>query len=272
MRPHISTFSTYLIDLDGVIYRGETLVPGACEFVHWLHTNQKKHLFLTNNSFASELQVVNKLTRLGIVTDSAHVMGAGQAAVEAVAHRYPRAHVLVIGEEPLIEQVRAQQLLLANDVPDSLIDVVLVGLDRTFDYTKLTRAVLAVRAGAIFIGINRDPLLPVAGGFLAGTGSLVAAIEAGSGQTPEIIGKPQPTLFQEAMRKLESTPEETVMIGDGLESDILGGKAAGTQTAFVLSGRDTRASLDQKGILPDYVYEDLAEVVSEIHVYQHQHL
>src|SRR5437762_2307264 len=132
-------YTTYLIDLDGVIYRGNELLPGAKEFVVWLEAHHKKFLFLTNNSFASETEV------------------------------------------------------------------------------------MAIRGGAHFIAINRDALLPVAGGFLPGCGTMVAAIEAGCAVKPEVIGKPEPALLQEAMRTLKSQPDQTVMIGDGLDVDIRGG-------------------------------------------------
>lgn len=255
--------TTYLIDLDGVVYRGEELIPGAKEFVNWLNSNHKKYLFLTNNSFASEAQIVAKLTRLGIPTDGSHVLGAAQAAVIHIAHRFPGAHVYVVGEQPLFDLVRANGLQIANPGSHKA-DVVLVGLDRTFNYKKLTEAVMAVRAGARFIAINRDSLLPVENGFIAGCGTIAAAIEAGSGITPEVVGKPQPMLLQEAMRLLGSRPEETMMIGDGLDTDILAGKAAGTHTLLVLSGKESRESLDKTGIASDYVYTSLKAVTQEI--------
>ena len=256
-------YTTYLIDLDGVVYRGEELIPGAKDFIHWLDAKEKKYLFLTNNSFASENQVISKLARLGIASSPAHVLGAGQAAVQNIAHRFPGASVFVVGEPPLIEMVRDHGLRVAT-LEDQQIDVVLVGLDRTFDYQKLTKAVLAVRAGAAFIVVNRDPLLPVAGGLIAGCGTMVAAIEAGSEVKPEVVGKPEPTLLWEAMRTLESQPGETVMIGDNLGVDILAGQAAGTHTLFVLSGKDTHASLAKSTIQPDHVYENLATVLADL--------
>ena len=207
------------------------------------------------------MQVVAKLLRLGIQASAAHVLGAGQAAVQYIAHRFPASTVYVVGEQPLIDMVCEHKLKVASSASDK-IDVVLVGLDRTFDYQKLTTAVLAIRAGAAFVAINRDALLPIAGGLVAGCGTMVAAIEAGSEVKPEVIGKPQPTLLQEAMRSLNSTPEETVMIGDTLGIDILAGQAAGTHTLLVLSGKDTRESLLRSSIKPDYVYADLAAVLS----------
>ena len=273
MVSQIVQFTTYLIDLDGVIYRGEELLAGAKEFVNWLKRHQKKYLFLTNNSFASEAQIVAKLARLGIVTERSHVLAAAQAAVSYIAHHFPGARVYVVGEQPLVDLVRANGLQVVNphgenvqlaNISSDKADVVLVGLDRSFDYKKLTEAILAVRAGAAFIAINRDAILPIASGFIAGCGTMVAAIEAGSGVAPEVIGKPQPMLLQEAMSLLGSQPQETVMIGDGLDTDILAGKAAGTHTLLVLSGKDSRESLQKPSFRPDYVYENLAELIKEI--------
>src|SRR5437773_5120692 len=122
------SFTTYLIDLDGVIYRGNALLPGAREFVEWLLEHNQKFLFLTNNSFASETQVLEKLERLGIAIDETHLLGAGQAAVKNIARRFPVALVYVIGEPPLIDLVRQHHLQVAP--LDALqADVVLVGLD-----------------------------------------------------------------------------------------------------------------------------------------------
>ncbi|HET9919214.1 MAG TPA: HAD-IIA family hydrolase [Ktedonobacteraceae bacterium] len=256
-------FTTYLIDLDGVIYRGNELLPGAQAFIAWLDAHQKKYLFLTNNSFASERQILEKLKGLGIFTDAQHLLGAGQAAVQNIARRFPAGTVYLVGEQPMQELVRNYNLKLAS--PDAQqADVVLVGLDRFFDYKKLTHAVQIVRGGAAFIAINRDPLLPVVGGLIPGCGAMVAAIEASSDRSPEVVGKPQPMLLQEAMRLLHSTPDETVMIGDSLDVDIKGGEAAGTHTLLVLSGRSSRADLQTFPNKPDYVFENIKTVVDEL--------
>jgi HAD superfamily hydrolase (TIGR01457 family) len=256
-------YSTYLIDLDGVIYRGNALLPGAREFIDWLEMHGKKYLFLTNNSFASETQVLEKLERLGIATDKAHLLSAGEAAVQNIARRFPKALVYVVGEPPLNDLLLQYQFQIAP-LDAVKANVVLVGLDRHFDYKKLTGAVLSIRAGAHFIAINRDALLPIAGGFVPGCGTMVAAIEAGSGVAPEVVGKPEPTLLLEAMRLLHSQTEETVMIGDGLDVDIQGGKAAGTHTLLVLSGKDGREDAAKSSIKPDHIYQDVAAIVADL--------
>jgi HAD superfamily hydrolase (TIGR01457 family) len=259
----LPAYTAYLIDLDGVIYRGEQLLPGAKDFVAWLDTRQKKYLFLTNNSFASEMQVIEKLARLGITTNKSHILGAGQAAVRTIARRFAGARVYVVGEQALTDMVQAHHLT-AVSADSREADVLLVGLDRDFNYKKLTNAAAVVRAGAHFIAINRDAALPIIGDLIPGCGAMVAAIEAASGITPEVIGKPQPALLQEAMQQLASRPDETIMIGDSLDIDIAGGKAAHTSTLLVLSGKDSRESLAKSRFKPDFVYENLAAMLTDV--------
>lgn len=256
-------YTTYLIDLDGVIYRGNELLPGAKEFVSWLEATSRKYLFLTNNSFATGAQVIAKLNRLGIPADEQRLLTAGQAAVQNIARRLPGCTVYVVGEQPIIGLVEGHGLKVAD--PDTQeADAVLVGLDRYFDYNKLTCAMNAVRAGALFVTVNRDPVLPVQGGFLPGCGTLAAAIEVGSGISPEVVGKPEPMLLQEAMQMLGSQPGETVMVGDGLHVDIQAGINAGTHTLLVLSGSASHKDVESSSIKPDHIFEDLAAVVKDV--------
>lgn len=256
-------YTTYLIDLDGVIYRGNELLPGAKEFISWLEKNHKKYLFLTNNSFATAAQILAKLERLGIISNNAHLLTAGQAAVQNIARRLPQGVVYVVGEQPLVDLMKSYGLTAANiDAREA--DAVLVGLDRNFDYAILNCAMNIVRSGALFVTINRDPVLPIAGGFIPGCGALAAAIEVASGVTPEVVGKPEPMLLQEAMHMLDSQTDETVMIGDGLQVDILAGKNAGTHTLLVLSGSSSREDLEKTSTKPDHIYENLADLMKEL--------
>ncbi len=256
-------YTTYLIDLDGVVYRGNEVLPGAREFVEWLETHRKKYLFLTNNSFATGAQVLEKLSSMGIPATNDHLLTAGQAAVEHIAKRVPGARVYVVGEESLMGLVRSYGLTVVPS-DSSKANVVLVGLDRFFSYAKLTCATHAVQSGALFVTINRDALLPVADGFIPGCGSLAAAIETASGVHPEVVGKPEPLLLNVAMGLLKSQPDETVMIGDSLDVDILGGQHAGTHTLLVLSGRSSREDIERLAIRPEHVYGDLADVLKDL--------
>src|ERR1700687_3669645 len=143
-------YTAFFIDLDGVIYRGNELLHGAKEFISWLETHHKKYLFLTNNSFATGTQIRAKLARLGIATDNAHLLTAGQAAVQNIARRIPQGVVYVVGEQPLIELVESHGLKAAS-LDAKVADAVLVGLDRDFDYSIMTCAMNAVRSGALFV-------------------------------------------------------------------------------------------------------------------------
>ncbi len=259
----LEKISTFLIDLDGVVYRGNEVISGAQEFIGWLEANSKKYLFLTNNSFATGPQILRKLEQMGIASDASHLMSAAQAAVQQIARQFPQGSVYVVGEEPLSDLVKEAGLSAVSQ-QTSKADAVLVGLDRNFNYLILTNAVLAILGGAAFIAINRDPLLPIVGGVVPGCGAMAAAIEAGTGITPEVIGKPEPVLLREAMIRLGSRPEETVMIGDGLDVDIQAGKAAGTSTVFVLSGRNSRQDIERLKIEPDATYTDLAAVLKDL--------
>ncbi|HJT58203.1 MAG TPA: HAD-IIA family hydrolase [Ktedonobacteraceae bacterium] len=255
-------YTTYLIDLDGVIYRGNELLPGAKAFVQWLEANSKKYLFLTNNSFATGAQILAKLEQLGIASDNVHLLTAGQAAVQYIARRSPHGAVYVVGEKPLMQLVEAQGLTVAS-LEAQQADAIIVGLDRDFDYKKMTHAANAVRAGALFVTINRDPVLPIVGGFIPGCGALAAAIEVSSGVSPEVVGKPEPRLLLEAMHMLGSQPDETAMIGDTLSVDIQAGHNAETHTILVLSGSSSSKDLEKSSVKPDHVYEDLADMLQK---------
>lgn len=260
----VFNYSTYLIDLDGVVYTGDSLCEGAREFVQWLDARDKKYLFLTNSSAAGQVQVADKLRRLGIGIDTDRVIGAGEAAVRSIARRFPGAGVYLVGEPAMAQLLLKHGLTLANETPGQA-RVVLCCLDRAFDYAKLAGAVTAIRGGALFITANRDPLLPVGPGrLMPGCGAIAAAIEAASGVTPEVVGKPEPTLFVEALRKLGSLPADAVMIGDNLNIDVRGGHSAGMATLLVLSGVGKRADLPTAAIAPDHVYAHLGALLADL--------
>lgn len=256
-------YSAFLIDLDGVVYRGNSLCRGARDFVLWLEQNEKRFLFLTNSSAASQSQVSAKLAQLGIVAGPDRVLGAGEAAVRNVARRFPGANTYLVGEPSMHALLLQHGLRIVNGT-DQRADVVLCCLDRNFDYARLAGAVKAVRDGAAFVAANRDPLLPVADDVLPGCGAMVSAIEASSGVAAEVVGKPQPMLFTEAMALLNAAPEQTLMIGDNLGIDVLGGRRAGADAALVLSGISAAADLEQASIAPNYVFQDLGELLEAL--------
>ena len=254
-------YRTYLLDLDGVVYRGNMLLPGARELVEWLDATGRQALYLSNNSFATPEEVAAKLARLGMPRPAERVFTAGQAAVKAIANRFPggRVYMLTVPSLDTLAAAAGLRSVWRDQMDDETPDAVMVGLDRTVTYERLRRGLRAVLAGSAFYAVNRDQRLPVEDGFEPGTGSLVAALEYASGMRAETIGKPAPGIVFEAMRRLQADPATTLMVGDGLDLDIVAGHRAGVTTALVLTGLTSRAEADAAtdDRHPDMVFPDL---------------
>jgi len=267
----LKRYETYLLDLDGVVYRGDTVLPGAREFIAWLVASGHAFRFITNNSMTSPAAVAAKLRRLGIPVEDSAVVTASDAAVNLLAHRWPGGRAWVVGLDPIREMVATAGLHVLNsvrsDAPDDpgagpqTAQVVLVGLDRSMTYEGLRLAVRAVLAGAVLIAVNRDTVLPVEDGFDPGCGALLAAIETASGQVAEIVGKPAPGILLEALITLGTHPSTAVMIGDAIEMDITAGYNAGIDTILVLSGNTSAERAATASPAPTLVLRDLADVL-----------
>jgi HAD superfamily hydrolase (TIGR01450 family) len=261
-------YAALLLDLDGVVYRGDQLLPGARDLVEWLDAGGRRVLYLSNNSFATPDEVAAKLARLGMPAPEGRVLTAGAAAVNAIAERFSGGRVFALAVPSVAGMTAAAGLRLVWDAredgppPDAL----LVGLDRALTYDRLRRGLRAILAGAAFVAVNRDPRLPVEDGFEPGTGSIVAALEYASGQRAEVIGKPAPGIVLEGLRRLEIGAERALMVGDALEMDVAAGHAAGVDTALVLTGVSTpeqaRAAPDDQR--PTYVFDNLPGLLAAL--------
>jgi 4-nitrophenyl phosphatase len=249
-----------LIDLDGVVYTGRQAIAGAPEFLAQARRRGMPFLLVTNNSTAPPEEVAQRLAGMGIPVKPEEILTSAQAAMAYVrTHSDGRARVLVVGEAGLTTAAQAEGLEVGEDGAGWVV----AGLDRGFDYQKLARATRAIRGGARFVASNADALLPIEGGdFLPGAGSIVAAIRAASGVEPVVTGKPEPAMFEAALLKLGGLQAgQVAMIGDRLDTDIDGGRAAGLRTILVLTGVTTRALLaTATSVQPDAVADDLAGV------------
>ncbi|MGZ3636784.1 MAG: HAD-IIA family hydrolase [Ktedonobacterales bacterium] len=265
-------FRAYLLDLDGVIYRGEQVLPGARELVEWIDATGRKALYLSNNSIATPDEVATKLKRLGMPRPEGRVFTAGLAAAQMVADRFPHGSVYVLGMPSVEEMAETAGLRVIRDRDqEEQPDAVLVGLDRTLTYKRLRRALRAIMAGAAFFAVNRDPRLPVEDGYDPGTGAIAAALEYSSGKRAEIAGKPAPGIVLEALGRLGVTPDETLMVGDGLDLDVVAGHAAGVTTALVLTGLTTaeQAQAATGERKPDLIYPDLTALLRDAQAQAH---
>lgn len=254
----LAAITHLVIDMDGVLYRGDEPLPKLREFFAYLRQRPIPFILATNNSTHTPEQYTAKLARMGVDILAAEILTSGQATARFLARQYPPGtRVHVFGMPSLRKATEDEGFVLA----DEDVAVVVASMDREVTYEKLKRATLLIRGGARFVATNRDPTVPSAEGLLLpGTGSMIAALETASGVTPMAIGKPEPTMFQLALAQMGARPETTATIGDRLDTDILGGQRAGLTTICVLSGSSSRAEAEAFG--PDFIFEDIAELLA----------
>jgi 4-nitrophenyl phosphatase len=254
--PQLARVRSLIIDMDGVLYRGNTPIPGAGEFLRFLDQVKIRFVLLTNNSTLTAAQYATKLAVMGIGVEEDQILTSAQAtALYLAAVAPPGTRIYAIGEDGVHTELQECGFEL-QDGPD--VAYVVVGFDRHLTYRKIATASLAIRAGAKFIGTNPDKTFPSELGQLPGNGAALAAIEAASGTAPLIIGKPQPAIFELALQKLEAEREGAAMVGDRLDTDILGGHALGLTTILLLSGVTQAEQLTKASSVPDFVYQDVA--------------
>ena len=249
-------FSGLILDMDGVLYRGQQALPGARELFPALRSAGLSFILLTNNSTLTPQEYSAKLARMGIVVDPELIFTSGVATSLYLMQHYPDGGgVYVLGASSLLTTLTRPQGFRPDGWSPRF---VVVGLDYHLTYDALQRACSAIRRGAVFIGTNDDATLPVEGGELwPGAGSIIAAVKTCSGVEPVIIGKPNTFTGTMALLKMELDPGQVLSVGDRLETDILMGRRLGTPTALVLTGASQREDIARTGITPDYTFEDL---------------
>jgi phosphoglycolate/pyridoxal phosphate phosphatase family enzyme len=254
----------YVFDMDGVLFRMDDPLPGAAETISRLKSRGDLVYYLTNNSSKSRADYVQKLSQFSIPATEDQIMTSAYALGRLFMERNASgASVYVVGEQGLRDELTQVGMRIVDYEAEIRIDYVVAGWDRQFTYGKLTDAHLAIAAGAEFIATNRDATYPDAGGrTLPGGGAIVAAIETCSGVRPRTIGKPEPYTLELILRTSGARPDECMVIGDRLDTDIAIGKRVGTQTALVLTGVSTReeAAAAPDSLHPDFVWETLLEM------------
>ncbi|MCK4652532.1 MAG: HAD-IIA family hydrolase [Methanosarcinales archaeon] len=245
----------YILDLDGVIYRGSNPIGGAVDAVNWLQ-ERTKVLFLTNNSTRSRRVVAARLDAAGIGCKEGDVITAGYAAAVYIRKRYGTGTVYPIGEAGLIEELTAQGHEISEDA-----EFVVVGLDRDLSYEKLRIGHQNITNGARFIATNADPVLPTEDGFVPGAGAIVRALETASGESPLVIGKPNQPIMDIVIDHLGIDASQCTVVGDRLDTDILAGIRCGMRTVLVLTGVETLDSLGRSDIEPNIVIRSIKELL-----------
>lgn len=252
----LGRYRGFLLDIDGVLVRGGEALPGAAEALAAL----RKHgpvLLLTNNSTKSRLGTAEKLSRVGIHVGLEEVLPSSYLAAQFLRSRQGTVRFWYIGETGIEEEMRAAGHILVSPMEAEWI---VVGMDRGLTYQKLAQALQALLRGARLLATNEDPTFPTPEGLVPGAGAVVGALR-GMGFPPEVVvGKPSPIAFQIALEILGLRPEDVLMIGDRLDTDIAGAKALGMDAALVLSGV-TRLEDARGGVGPTYIARDLAGLV-----------
>lgn len=245
----------FLIDMDGVLYRGSELIPGADHFIRHLRDRNIPFRFLTNNSQRTRRDVVTKLSRMGIDVEEEHVFTCAIATARFLAKQKPGGTAFVIGEGGLLTALHQHGFAVVDHDPD----FVVVGEGRTFNLELVEAAVRMISRGAKLIATNLDPSCPTQNGVRPGCGAMVAMLETATGVKAFSVGKPSPVMMRAARKELGLATDETTMIGDTMETDILGGVQLGFHTVLVLSGGTNREDLVRYTYQPELVVESLGE-------------
>jgi 4-nitrophenyl phosphatase len=253
----LDRFRHLIIDMDGVLWRGQRPVAGLPELFDWLRGRDVRFVLATNNSSQTVSHYVAQLERFGVTVAPEEIITSAQATADYLSERARAdASVYMIGGEGLQEALGDAGFRLLEG--DGTSDYVVVGWDRRLTFEKLAQATLQIRAGAEFVGTNPDRTWPSERGLVPGAGAILAALEAASDVQPTIIGKPYPTMFEIAMKRMGATAASTAMLGDRLDTDIQGGHNAGIATILVLTGVTTPEDLRTGGVQPDLVFDDIA--------------
>ncbi len=256
-----SPIKAMILDMDGVLWRADAPIGNLPEIFQEIAAKGIQVAYATNNSTRTVDQYIERLAKFGISAEPWQVTTSAIATARYLKTRFPAG-----GPVYLVGQDGIEKALLENGftIQDKDVIAVVAGMDNHLTYQKLRTATLLLRAGAPFIGTNPDRTFPTPEGLTPGTGTILAALETASDVKPTVIGKPKPTMFEQAMQALGTKPAETLVVGDRLETDIAGGQAAGCPVAVVLSGVSTPEEVQAWQPQPDYITADLANLVEKL--------
>lgn len=247
----------FICDMDGVIYHGRKILPGAKPFIHWLQSQSKQYLFLTNNSEHTPEYQSQKLAGMGIKVEPEHFMTSAIATASFLQSQLPGAKVFVIGNIGLIEALIEAGFVLTDDKPD----YVVLGETHDYTYEKLKIAIRCVLGGAKLIGTNPDVTGPSESGIIPACRALISPIELATGRLAYYIGKPNPLIMRHSLKKLNCRREDAVIIGDRMDTDIIAGIESEILTVLVLSGITKREDINRFAYCPDMILDHVGQIV-----------
>lgn len=246
----------YLSDMDGVLVRGSTIVPGAAEFVKRLRDQEIPFLILTNNSQYTPRDLQVRLAYIGLDVPKESIFTSALATSQFLHSQNPSGRAYVIGESGLTTALHDVDYIITDQDPE----YVVLGETTTYSFQRITQAIRFIMNGARFIATNPDPMGPGEGGTVPATGAVAALISAATGIKPYYIGKPNPLMMRTALRKLNAHSEETVMIGDRMDTDMIAGIESGLRTILVLTGVTSREQVERFPYRPTWIRDSVADI------------
>lgn len=255
----LSDIKLFMLDMDGTLYLGDKLLPGAAEFIEMCRGSGRKFTFLTNNSSKSGNAYIEKLARLGIEAADDEMLTSGDATLIYMEQEAMPKDIVLIGTESLEEQFIQKGYNIQSGKPGAVV----LGFDTGINYAKLTALCNAVRQGLPYIATHPDFNCPVPGGYIPDIGAVIAFVEAATGRLPDaVIGKPNDFIAKAAAKRANVALEDVCMVGDRLYTDIALGKA-GLTTVLLLSGESSLADMRKSPFKPDYIFENLGDMTEK---------
>lgn len=259
--PDFPAVQGVISDMDGVLWRGYDRQPGLHDFFSLIRERDLPYVLVTNNSSHTPQEYVEKLAGMGVTTTAEHVLNSAEAAANYVESRSPGAQVYAIGGSGVTHALSSHGLSVTQATDTREADYVVVGWDRELTWQKLAAATRLIHNGAVFVGTNPDRTFPMEAGLAPGNGSQLAALKAATDIEPIVVGKPEALLYEQAMAQMGTSPDATLMIGDRLDTDILGAAQLGMPTALILTGVSGKDALRRSPIRPTGVYDDLHSLI-----------
>lgn len=259
--PDFSAIKALILDMDGVLWRATEPIGNLTEIFKKIRERGLKVVLATNNATLTVNQYLDKLGGFGVELRPEQIVNSGHAVANYLGRKHPQGgSVYIIGEDGLRQALAERNFHTSDQKPLAVI----VGMDRQVTYDKLSQATLLIRSGAPFIGTNPDPTFPTPLGLIPGVGALLALVETATGVEPVVVGKPQPEMYRVALNRMDVLPEETLVVGDRIETDIVGAQKLGCRTALVLSGVTSAERAHAWSPPPDWIGPDLTCLIDSI--------
>ncbi|HIT61608.1 MAG TPA: HAD family hydrolase [Candidatus Fimousia stercorigallinarum] len=250
--------------MDGVIYHGNQILPGVKKFIQWLNEEDKKYLFLTNNSGMTPKELQNKLARMGLDVPADHFYTSALATAQFLKEQAPGCSVYVLGEAGLVNALYEVGCTMDEVEPD----YVVIGESKSYSLDTLTKATNLVLNGAKLIGANSDASGPIENGIAPACGALISPIEIATGKKAYFCGKPNPLMMRTGLRMLDCHSADAVMIGDRMDTDMISGLESGMSTVLVLSGVTTKEEAAKYAYQPSMILNGVGDIVKEAKKYK----